>query len=176
MSEMNAALPSLAARNDPKLGIGLGLVSTVLLSVMWSLAKVLSARYPVEEISFFRCALAFVPAGAMIAAQGGLPLLRTHRLAGHVWRSVIGVTSMVLGFISYHLMPLADAVSISFTAPLLVTALSVPLLGEKVGLARWGAVIVGFLGVLLIIQPRRPGGSWRRRLYGAGHGDDPPTE
>ncbi|HXP95235.1 MAG TPA: DMT family transporter [Telmatospirillum sp.] len=129
------------------------IVATVLLSAMWSLAKVLSARYPVEEVSFFRSVLAFIPTGVMVAAKGGGALLHTRRLGGHVWRSVVGVTAMVLGFVSYHLMPLADAVSISFTAPLLVTALSVPLLGEKVGLARWGAVIVGFLGVLLIIQP-----------------------
>jgi drug/metabolite transporter (DMT)-like permease len=150
---MPSQLPSLAARDNPKLGLCLVIVSTVLLSIVWALAKVLSAYYPIEEISFFRSALAFVPVGIMVAANGGRPLLRTRRLAGHIWRSVIGVTSMVLGFVSYHLMPLADAVALSFTAPLLVTALSVPLLGEKVGLRRWSAVLVGFLGVLLILQP-----------------------
>ncbi len=150
---MPSLLPSLAARNDPRRGICLVVVSTVLLAIVWALAKLLAARYPIEEISFFRSAFAFVPVGVMLAANGGGALLRTHRLLGHVWRSVIGVTSMVLGFVSYHLMPLADAVALSFTAPLLVTALSVPLLGEKVGVRRWSAVVVGFLGVLLIVRP-----------------------
>jgi drug/metabolite transporter (DMT)-like permease len=153
MPDTQSLLPSLAARNNPGIGIVMALVSTVLLSIMWTLAKALSARFPVAEISFFRCVLAFVPTGLMIASKGGTALLRTNRITGHLWRSVIGVTAMVLGFVSYHLMPLADAVAISFTAPLLVTALSVPLLGETVGPQRWGAVIVGFLGVLLIIQP-----------------------
>jgi drug/metabolite transporter (DMT)-like permease len=150
---VNIALPTLAARENPKVGIFLIITSTVLFSMLWSLVKTLSDRYPIDEVSFFRSALAFIPVGVMVAAHGGWPMLRTRRLTGHVWRSVIGVASMMLGFLSYHLMPLADAVAISFTSPLLITALSVPLLGEKVGIHRWSAVIVGFLGVLLIVQP-----------------------
>ncbi|MTJ84394.1 MAG: DMT family transporter [Telmatospirillum sp.] len=128
-------------------------VSTVLFAGLWTLVKVLAERYPIAEVSFFRSLLALIPVSAMIAAHGGLRLLRPHSLSGHVWRSVIGVTSMFLGFLSYHLMPLADAVAISFTSPLMITALSVPLLGEKVGKLRWGAVIVGFFGVLIIVHP-----------------------
>ncbi len=150
---MNAPLLSLDARDNPRLGICMIVLSTMLFSVLWSLVKVLSERYPVDEVTFFRSALAFIPIGIMIATRGGWALLHTQRLTGHIWRSVLGVVSMMLGFLSYHLMPLADAVALSFTSPLLVTALSVPLLGEKVGLHRWSAVVVGFLGVLLIIQP-----------------------
>jgi drug/metabolite transporter (DMT)-like permease len=129
------------------------ILSTVLFSILWSLVKSLSARYPVTEVGFFRSALALIPVCVMIATKGGLPLLYTHKISRHVWRAVIGVTSMMLGFLSYHLMPLADAVALGFTSPLLITALSVPVLGEKVGIHRWSAVIVGFFGVLLIIQP-----------------------
>ncbi|HXP95908.1 MAG TPA: DMT family transporter [Telmatospirillum sp.] len=152
---MNAQipLPSLAARDNPKVAIVMIIVSTVLFSILWSLVKMLAARYPIVEVSFFRSALAFIPVGVMVATNGGLPLLRTRKVSSHIWRSVIGVVSMMLGFLSYHLMPLADAVAISFTSPLLITALSVPLLGEKVGIHRWSAVVVGFVGVLLIIQP-----------------------
>jgi drug/metabolite transporter (DMT)-like permease len=60
---------------------------------------------------------------------------------------------MILSFAAYHLMPLADAVAISFMAPLVLTALSVPILGERVGIHRWSAVIVGFGGVLVIVNP-----------------------
>ncbi|PKU23381.1 EamA/RhaT family transporter [Telmatospirillum siberiense] len=129
------------------------IVSTMLFSVLWSLVKILSTRYPIDEVTFFRSALAFIPIGVIVATNGGLALLRTRRLSGHIWRSVLGVTAMIMGFLSYHLMPLADAVALSFTSPLLVTALSVPLLGEKVGIHRWSAVVVGFLGVLLIVNP-----------------------
>jgi drug/metabolite transporter (DMT)-like permease len=125
----------------------------MLFSVLWCLVKVLSERYPVNEVTFFRNFFGLVPVLVMIAMSSGRRLLHAHRLAGHVWRSVIGVTSMMLGFWSYHLMPLADAVAISFAAPLMVTALSVPLLRERVGIHRWTAVIVGFGGVLVIVEP-----------------------
>jgi drug/metabolite transporter (DMT)-like permease len=153
MAELNAPLPSLAARDNPKAGICLIIVSTVLFSILWSLVKALSERYPIDEVTFFRSALAFIPVGLLVAMNGGWPLLRTQKLASHLWRSTIGVISMTLGFFSYHLMPLADAVSLSFTSPLLITALSAPMLGEKVGIHRWSAVIVGFFGVLLIVKP-----------------------
>jgi drug/metabolite transporter (DMT)-like permease len=146
-------LPSLAARDNPKAAICLIVTSTMLFSILWSLVKTLSARYPIAEVSFFRSALAFIPIGVLVASNGGWSLFRTYKVSRHVWRSVIGVTSMMLSFLSYHLMPLADAVSLGFTSPLLITALSVPLLGEKVGIHRWSAVVVGFLGVLLIVQP-----------------------
>jgi drug/metabolite transporter (DMT)-like permease len=71
----------------------------------------------------------------------------------HVWRAAIGVTGLGLCFLANHLMPLADAVAITFAAPLIVTALSAPLLGERVELHRWGAVVAGFAGVLLIVKP-----------------------
>lgn len=150
---MSAAPIPQTSRDNPKLGISMMVVSTMLFSVLWALVKILSERYPVIEVTFFRSALALIPVAVMMATGGGLPLLRTKRLKGHVWRSVLGLSSMTLGFLSYHLMPLADAVALSFTSPLLVTALSVPFLGERVGIHRWSAVAVGFLGVLLIVKP-----------------------
>ncbi|KAA5612646.1 DMT family transporter [Rhodovastum atsumiense] len=130
-------------------------VSTLLFAVLWTFVKDLSQRYPVYEVTFFRNFFALLPVMLMLAARGSWGMLRVRRIAGHVWRAVIGVTAMVLGFLSYHLMPLADAVAISFMSPLLITALSVPLLGERVGLHRWAAVLVGFVGVLIIVDPGR---------------------
>jgi drug/metabolite transporter (DMT)-like permease len=140
-------------QDKPGLGIFLLVASTVLFSVLWCLIKALSERYSVYEVSFFRNLFAIPPVMLMVAMHGGLPSLRVRHIYGHVWRAVVGVVSMVLGFVSYHLMPLADAIAISFAAPLLVTALSVPMLGERVGPWRWGAVIVGFIGVLVIVRP-----------------------
>lgn len=152
-SKLTSNFPSLAARENPKAGICMIIASTALLSVVWMLVKALSDRYPIAEVSFFRSLFGFVPVGMVVARQGGLPQLQTERLPGHVWRSVIGVTALLLTTVSYHLLPMADAAALSFTSPLLVTALSAPLLGERVGFQRWNAVILGFLGVLVIIQP-----------------------
>ena len=64
----------------------------------------------------------------MVAAHGDWRVLKVKRISGHIWRAVLGVVAMMLGFASYAMMPLANAVSISFMSPLVITALSVPLL------------------------------------------------
>ncbi|WP_337995936.1 DMT family transporter [Oleispirillum naphthae] len=146
--------PLPAAQNSTKVGIAMMAASTLLFSILWIFVKILSDRYSVYEIAFFRNFFALIPATWMLLrhhAPG--EILQVHRVSGHVWRAVLGVSAILLGFLSYHLMPLADAVAISFMSPLLVTALSVPLLGERVGIFRWSAVLVGFAGVMIIIQP-----------------------
>lgn len=127
--------------------------STVLFCVLWAFVKALSERYPVFEVTFFRNLFALVPVLTLVVRNGWRKTLRVHHLTGHVWRSVLGVGAMTLGFLSYHLLPLADAVAISFATPLMVTALSVPMLGERVGIFRWSAVGLGFGGVLVIVEP-----------------------
>lgn len=134
-------------------GIAAIVLSTVLFSFLWCLVKNMSERYSVYEVTFFRNVCALVPMFGMVEARRQWRQLRVEKISRHVWRAVIGVSSMVLGFLSYHLMPLANAVAISFMAPLLITALSVPLLGERVGVFRWSAVIIGFGGVLIVVQP-----------------------
>ena len=139
--------------DDPRRGILLMVTAHLFFSVMFAMTKVLTDRFPLVEVAFFRNLFGLIPVLIMVAAGGGRRLLRTRRLSGHVWRASIGLTSMVLQFQSYHLMPLADAVAYSFAAPLFVTGLSVPLLGERVGVWRWSAVAVGFVGVLVMAQP-----------------------
>ncbi|HYH37149.1 MAG TPA: DMT family transporter [Azospirillum sp.] len=140
-------------RENARLGIVSMLAAMVLMTVMNALAKHLAAHYPLTEVTFFRNLFALLPATAMVVAAGGRTCLRTKHWRGHLWRAVVGLTSMGLLFWSYHLLPLADAMAISYSAPLFLTALSVPLLGERVGPFRWGAVAVGFVGVLIIVQP-----------------------
>lgn len=139
--------------DDVKKGIAMIVISTVLFAALWVLVKLLSNRYSVYEISFFRNFFALIPAGLMLYRHGDFKVLKVARISGHVWRAVLGVVSMMLGFASYTMMPLANAVAISFMSPLVITALSVPLLGEKVGIHRWAAVVVGFVGVLVIVNP-----------------------
>jgi drug/metabolite transporter (DMT)-like permease len=138
---------------DPPRAIAFIVISTLLFAVLWVVVKLLSPRYSVYELTFFRNFFAIIPAVLMLVHYGDFGVLRVKRISGHVWRAVLGITAMMLGFASYTLMPLANAVAISFMSPLVITALSVPLLGEKVGPWRWSAVVIGFVGVLVIVNP-----------------------
>jgi drug/metabolite transporter (DMT)-like permease len=120
---------------------------------MDSLFKWLSPSFPVMQIVFCRSFFALLPIGVMVARAGGLPILRTRRLGDHAVRSLVGVASLVCFVYAFGHMPLAEAVAIGYAAPIFITALSVPLLGEPVGVRRWSAVCVGFLGVLVMIRP-----------------------
>lgn len=137
--------------------VGLGILHVVAgvagLGVLNVMVKVLAARYPVVEITFFRSLFALPPAALMVMAAGGWATIRTAHPWGHVWRGVCGMVAMSLTFWSYELLPLADAVAIGFSSPLFMTALSGPLLGERVGVWRWGAVVLGFAGVLIVAGP-----------------------
>lgn len=135
------------------LGITMMLASVILFMILNSLVKFLGERYPVNQLVFFRNAFALFPVIAVMFAQGGVKTLRTEHFPGHVWRTVIGLSSMLLIFWSYTLLPLAKAVALNFTSPLITTALAVPMLGERVGIHRWSAVAIGFAGVLVMVKP-----------------------
>jgi drug/metabolite transporter (DMT)-like permease len=133
-------------------GIASMLVAVAIFSCMDALIKWLSATYPTMEIVFFRSAFAFLP---LLAAlwKGGRAALRTRRPFVQAGRAALGLVSMSAFFYCFRLMPLADVFGIAFSAPVFVTAFSVPLLGERVGIRRWSAVVVGFLGVLVMLRP-----------------------
>jgi drug/metabolite transporter (DMT)-like permease len=148
-----AAAPMAAPGRAVLRGIVCVLAATACFAVMDSLVKWVAPRVPVMQIVFFRSIFAFVPITLLVLRDGGLASLRTRRLGGHAKRSLCGVVSLA-GFIyAFGHMPLADAVGIGFSAPLFITALSVPLLGERVGIRRWSAVLVGFVGVLVMVRP-----------------------
>ena len=140
-------------RRDNLLGIAFGLASVVLFSYPTLVVKLVGDRYPMNEVVWFRHAFALVPAVALVMVQGGFRTLRTGRLRMHLARLAAGMSSMLFGFYALLLIPLADATVYSFVAPLLVTALSVPLLCERVGIHRWSAVVAGFIGVVIMMRP-----------------------
>jgi drug/metabolite transporter (DMT)-like permease len=129
------------------------LLSILLFSLMDASVKWLGATYPTAQIMFFRCTVALVPVFVIIALRGGFGVLRTAQKKLHLLRSLLGVAAMAFAFYAFSLMPLAEAVSILHTAPLFMTALSVVLLRETVGIRRWSAVILGFAGMLLVVRP-----------------------
>jgi drug/metabolite transporter (DMT)-like permease len=109
--------------------------------------------YSPAQILFLRY-LFSVPVAMMIVAPVGLRVAsRTLRPLFQLVRVIVLVTEMGLVLLAFRVMPLADAHALFAATPLLVTALSVPSLGERVGPRRWAAVVVGFVGVLIIVRP-----------------------
>jgi S-adenosylmethionine uptake transporter len=114
--------------------------------------KDISGTYPAHEIVFIRSFLA-LPVTLLIAwFETGIHRLRTQRLGAHLLRGVVFFLAYTLYYLGIAALPLAMAVAISFAAPLFITALAGPLLGEKVGKIRWFAVILGFIGVLIVMK------------------------
>jgi len=107
----------------------------------------------VVEIMFWRFAFGLLPLFAFMALGPGARVIRTQRFGAHLWRSAIGLVSMYLSFRALAALPLAEATTISFAAPLFAIAMSALLLGERVGPRRWSAVAVGFLGVVIVADP-----------------------
>lgn len=129
-------------------------LSVALFSVMNVFVKLAAETHAIVEIMFFRNALAIVPVVVMILLHPrGVGLFATKRPLGHLARGAVGTCSMVFFFWSFALLPLADATAIQFAMPIILTALSVPVLGEKVGPWRWSAVVIGFAGVIVIAAP-----------------------
>ena len=117
-------------------------------------AKEVLASYSLAEFVFVRSAVALL-LFLLLAKSifGGIGELRSKRWRWHALRTVLAVGAMYGFFYGLSHMPLVNALTLGFTAPLMVTALSVPLLGEHVGWRRWLAVFAGFAGVLLMLRP-----------------------
>ncbi|MBX2804479.1 MAG: DMT family transporter [Hyphomicrobiales bacterium] len=118
-----------------------------------AIAKWLTHDYPTLQIVFLRYFLALPVLTAALLWFGGRTALFSRHLGVHILRGLFLAGSAYAFFLSLSYLPLAEATSIIFIAPILITALSVPLLGEHVGWRRWSAVIVGFIGVLIIVRP-----------------------
>ena len=148
-----------SATAHPATGIGLFVLAVFLLSLMDVCIKWLSADYPTIQIVFFRSLFGLVPLLLPVALAGRWSDLRTLRPHWHLARGLVAVTAAFSFFFALGELPLATVYTIGYSAPLFMTALSVPLLGEAVGVRRWAAVLVGFGGVLLAMAPGFGGGA-----------------
>ena len=133
------------------------LVSVALFALMDAGLKTLSAHYPPFQVAAMR-GLSSLPLvlGWALASAGAGALLRV-RWPLHLVRGVLGIVMMASFVYALKRLPLSTAYSIFFVAPLLITALSVPILGEHVGPRRWTAIAVGLLGVLVVLRPTGEG-------------------
>lgn len=130
----------------------------ILLTVQDAITKWLTGDLHAGEIMFFRGLFTFVPIIVVVCfAGGGFRLLASRNLKGSLLRAALGAGTSIFVVISFNYLPLADALAIIFISPIILTALSSPLLGEKVGWRRWLAVFVGFAGLLLMVRPSGDG-------------------
>lgn len=116
-------------------------------------AKWLLADYSLEQFVFLRSIFGLSIFLLSARWYGGLRSLKTQRWQWHFVRTLLATGAMFGFFYGLTQMPLVNTLTIAFTAPLMVTAMSVPFLGEHVGWRRWVAVIVGFAGVLIVLRP-----------------------
>ncbi len=153
-----------AAVDRPLTGIAVRLAATFFLSAMFAFAKIAEANgVNLIEILFFRQAIAVLPVLILVITGPGLGSLKTSIPAKHATRTLVGLTGMTLNFATVAMLPLAETQALWFATPLFATILSAMVLGEAVGWHRWSAVAVGFVGVLIVVQPQ----SGHLPLFGA---------
>jgi drug/metabolite transporter (DMT)-like permease len=148
-----------AARSQPLRGAIYMLAAVSSLSILDAAVKVLvdDHAYAVPQVAFLRYVIGIQVAAVFAWRLGGLRSLRTGRPLGHGLRAVLNLGTMLTFYAALRLMPMADCFAVAYAAPLFVTALSVLLLKERVGPRRWAAVLVGFAGVLFMLQPSGAG-------------------
>ncbi|NBC32183.1 MAG: EamA family transporter [Alphaproteobacteria bacterium] len=129
------------------------IVAIALFAAMDTCIKMLRDDYSALQILFFRMLFAAPPTLWLIHRDGGRRALETRRFGRHALRTALTLVALFCFFHSFRLMALAEVYAITYAAPLIVTALGVPMLGEKVGPRRWLAVLVGFAGVLIVLRP-----------------------
>ena len=149
---MTTAYSIGAAANDSRRGIAWMLVTMLLFVSMDAIVKHLIQTYPVAQVAWARFFFHAILLAAMLGRR--LPTtLATQRRGLQVLRSALLLVTTLQFFAGLHFLPLADMTAIMQSAPLIVTALSLPLLGEHVGIRRWAGVAAGFAGALIIIRP-----------------------
>jgi drug/metabolite transporter (DMT)-like permease len=140
------------------------LTSVIAFVTMGALIKIAESRGArLGELLFFRQLLALPVVVIAVMAGPGLSTLRTKRIGAHVLRTIVGLSSMSFMFTTVMLLPLAESTTMQFTVPIFATILGALILKEPTGWHRWAAVIVGFIGVVIVAQP----GSGHIPLLGA---------
>ena len=128
------------------------IASVICFSIMDICVKWLD-YYPVGQVLFLRFFIGFIPIFFIIPKDRLLDFYKTSRPGLHAFRAICGALAIIALFYGLRELPLADVVSLTFGGPIFVTVASIFFLSEKVGIKRWSAVLIGFIGMLLIVQP-----------------------
>jgi len=133
-------------------GIGFSLAGYAIFSLHDALIKSITG-VPVFQIVFFVVLFSFVPFVFMLAFSGKAISLRPNHPGLVGLRSLFGVGSLLCAFYAFTTLPMTQVYSLLFSAPVLITLLSIPILGEKVKLIRWIAILLGLIGILIVLRP-----------------------
>ncbi|HEV2748414.1 MAG TPA: DMT family transporter [Allosphingosinicella sp.] len=151
---MPAPAASPRPQQDRLLGIALRVGATTCFAFMAAAIKLgHGAGVSIPELVFYRFAFGLPPLLLWIAWSGNFRAWRTQRPLAHLWRAFAGLAAMTLAFTALRYLPLGEATTIGFAAPLFAVMLSALVLKERVGRHRWSAVLAGFAGVVVVMQP-----------------------
>ncbi|WP_299723737.1 DMT family transporter [uncultured Tateyamaria sp.] len=142
-----------APQNNAGLAILFVVVGVFCISINDLLIKQLSGGYPLHQIVFARSGIGILFSLLIVQYEGGFGILRTRQPWLHAFRGLLIVIANMTFFVALAVLPLADATALFFAAPLFITLLSIPILGEKVGPLRLAAVAIGFAGVVIMQRP-----------------------
>ena len=141
------------AESAPGKGIACMLAGGLLLTINDAIQKSMTADFPTGELLAMRAVFMMPPIAFLVWRAGGLSSLKVVNYRGQALRAVLVCLSSFLFVVALSVMPLADAIAITFAGPLFVTALAPLLLREQVGWRRWAAVLTGFVGVIVMVRP-----------------------
>mgnify|MGYP001028137028 CR=1 FL=1 len=149
------ALASSAAPaiETPLLGVLCSLLANLMFASSDALVKGLTASYSIFQIIPMQVAFACIPILIMLRRDGGLGRMRAAHPRLIMLRGLLAGIGTIFGFYAFSALPLAEVYAIAFCTPMVVTILSIPILGEQVRAHRWAAVVVGFLGILVMVRP-----------------------
>ncbi len=154
MTDLAKSGPQAAGRTDNgPLGVFYLCAGLFIFSFQDVIIKELSDKYPVHQLVFIRGMVAAPLLFALVHFDSGFASLKTDRYGQHALRIILMFCSYLSFYLAIAAIPLTTAVSLYFTAPLMITALAVPMLGEKIGIRRFCGVLAGFGGVLIMLRP-----------------------
>jgi drug/metabolite transporter (DMT)-like permease len=147
--------PSQSARevSSATIGIAIALLSNFLFTSSDAIVKTLTMRYSVFQVIAMQVAFGLIPLTIMLFRDGTFSRFRVRHPFLVALRGMLAGIGTVFGFYAFSVLPLADVYAIAFCVPIVVTLASIPVLGEKVGKYRFAAVVIGFVGVLIMVEP-----------------------
>lgn len=142
-----------AAESNPLHGVLLAAFGFFLFASSDAIIKTLTKSYSIFQIIPMQVAFACIPLAVMVIREGGLVGMRPVHPKLVSLRGFLAGIGTVFGYYAFSTLPLADVYAIAFGVPIVVTILSIPVLGEQVGIYRWSAVLAGFAGIMVMVQP-----------------------
>jgi drug/metabolite transporter (DMT)-like permease len=144
-------------QDRPLAGIAFMIAAFVTVAVGDALAKALVSGMPILQFILLRSVAVVAILAVILMRMGGLHVFRTRRLGLHLLRCALNIASLFAFFEALRRLELATISAVGFVGPLFMTAISVPVLGEKVGLHRWSAIVIGLIGTIVILRPSAAG-------------------